>query len=130
MRVPDTTTSLIFSKYGPAIHFQTFLDLTAKAQYQNIQAIIAARGDGPVPQSSLKWSERKLYIKISRPLAQEDLTWSMLADTLEGLRLFFDGLQGWFETSITILDDTAGPVGDGSVLFWCFFFILTRTMST
>lgn len=118
MRVPDTTTSLIFSKYGPPIHFQTFLELIGKAQYQLVQGVIAARGDGPVPQTKFEWSEKKLYISISRPLAQEDLTWLMLADTLEGLRLFFDGLQGWFELSVTILDDIAGPVGEGSVSFW------------
>ena len=57
-------------------------------------------------------------MRISRPLAQTDLTWLMLADTLEGLREFFDGLSGWFETEVTILDDTAGPVGSGSVKFW------------
>ena len=111
MRVPDTTTSLIFSKYGPPIHFQTFLDLTAKAQYQVVKAVAAAHGDGPVPQANFEWDQDKLYIRISRPLAQQDLTWLILADTLEGLRLFFGSLQGWFQTSITILDDTAGPVG-------------------
>ena len=78
----------------------------------------AAHGDGPVAQPNLEWSEGKLFIRISRPLAQEDLTWGILADTLEGLRYFFDGLRGWFETSITILDDIAGPVGSGSVSFW------------
>ena len=41
----------------------------------------------------------------------------MLADTLEGLRIFFDGLHRWFEPSITILDDVAGIVGDGSISF-------------
>ena len=116
MRVPDTTTSLIFSKYGPAIHFQTFLDLAAKTQYQLIKAVIAAGGDGPVSQPNYEWSEKKLCFRISRPVAQEDLTWLILADTLEGVRLFFDG-WGWFETSITILDDTAGPVGDGSITY-------------
>lgn len=116
MRVSDTTTSLIFSKYGPPIHFQTFLDLTAKSQYQLLNAVAAARGDGPVRQPNFEWSEDRLYIRISRPLAQQDLTWLMLADTLEGLRVFFDA-QGWFETSITILDDIAGPVGDGSITF-------------
>ena len=118
MRVPGTTTSLIFSKYGPPILSETFLNLIARAQYRIGRAMVAAHGDGPIPQSNLKWSEGKLCIEISRPLAQEDLTWLMLADTLEGLRLFFDGLRGWFETSITILDDTAGPVGSGSVTFW------------
>ena len=117
MRVRDTTTSLIFSKYGPPIHFETFLNLIARAQYQIGRAVVAAHGDGPVPQPNLQWSEGRLYIRISRPLAQEDLTWLMLADTLEGLRCFF-GHYGWFETSITILDDTAGPVGSGSVTFW------------
>lgn len=117
MRVPDTTTSLIFSKYGPPIHFQTFLDLAAEAQYQIVHAVVAAHGDGHVPQPNFEWSKDRLYIRISRPLAQQDLTWLMLADTLEGSRAFFSGLHGWFETSITILDDTAGPVGSGSITF-------------
>lgn len=115
MRVPDTTTSIIFSKYGPPIHFETFFNLVAKAQYQVTKAVAAAHGDGPVSQPSFEWSEQKLYIKFSRPLAQSDLTWLMLADTLEGVRLFFGGSRGWFETSITILDDTAGPVGAGRI---------------
>ncbi len=118
MRVPGTTTSLIFSKYGSPIHYYIFIELIAITQYQLIGAVIAAHGDGPVRQSNFEWSEKRLFIRISRPLSREDLTWSMLADTLEGLRVFFDGLERWFETSITILDDTAGPVGDGSVFFW------------
>ena len=117
MRVPGTTTSLIFSKYGPPVHFQTFLELVAKVQYEIIGDIIAAHGDGPVSPVKFEWSEKKLFISISRPLARQDLTWMMLADTIEGLRVFFDGLQGWFETSITILDDTAGPVGDGRMFY-------------
>lgn len=118
LRVPDTTTTLIFGKYGPPIHFETFLNLISKAQYQTVQDVIAARGDGPVSRSKFKWTEKIHHVTISRPLAQEDLTWLMLADALEGLRLFFDGLQGWFETKFTILDDTAGIVGSGSVDFW------------
>ncbi|MCJ1450872.1 hypothetical protein MMC28_001206 [Mycoblastus sanguinarius] len=118
MRVSGTTTSLIFSKYGPPIGDSTFLTLIANAQYQIVQAVIAARGDGPVPQPNFEWEVRNLYVRISRPLAQTDLTWLMLADTLEGLREFFEGLRGWFETEITILDDRAGPVGSGSVNFW------------
>lgn len=59
-----------------------------------------------------------LCIRIGRrSVGREDLTWLMVADTLEGLRVFFDGLQGWFELSVTILDDVAGPVGEGSVSF-------------
>lgn len=76
-----------------------------------------ARGDGPVSRPNFEWSEKKLFIRISRPLAQDDMTWLMLADTLEGTRGFFAGLRGWFETEITILDDAAGPVGSGSVTF-------------
>ena len=117
MRVHDTTTSLIFSKYGPPIHFETFLNLIATAQYQVAKAIAAAHGDEAVQESKFEWSEDRLYIRISRPLSREELTWLMLTDTLEGLRVFFGGERGWFETSITILDDTAGPVGDGSITF-------------
>ena len=116
MRVRGTTTSLIFSKYGPPIYLQTFLELVAKAQYAIIGEVVSAHGDGPVPRSTVEWSEKSLYLDISRPLARDDLTWLMLADMLEGLRVFF-GVQGWFETSITILDDTAGPVGDGRIFF-------------
>lgn len=117
MRVPDTTTSLIFSKYGLPVHYSTVLDLVAKAQYEIIRDIIAVRGDGPVAPARFEWVDKSLHIVLSRPLAREDLTWMMLADTVEGLRVFFDGLQGCFETSITILDDTAGPVGNG----WLFY---------
>ena len=114
MRVPYTTTSLIFSKYGPSVYFAPVLNLIARAQYQIGRAIAEAHGDGPISQPNFEWSVGNLYIRISRPLAQEDLTWLMLEDTLEGLRLFY-ALYGWFETSITILDDTEGPVGSGSV---------------
>ena len=117
LRVSGTTTSLIFSKYGGPILCESFLTVIAKAQYEIVQAIVAARGDGPVSQPNFEWCEQKLYLRISRPLAREDLTWLMLADTLEGTRGFFAG-RGWFETEITILDDTAGPVGGGSITFW------------
>lgn len=83
-----------------------------------VRAVVAARGDGPVPRPSFEWSEKKLYVRLSRPLARDDLTWLMLADTLEGVRGFFGGLQGCFETEITILDDTVGPVGSGNIVFW------------
>ena len=117
MRVHDTTTSLIFSEYGSSIKPQTLLELIADAQYQVVQEVIAAHGDGPVLQPDWEWVEERLYLRITRPDAREYLTWLMLADTLEGLRNFFDGLQGWFETRFTILDDTAGPVGEGIVTF-------------
>lgn len=117
MRVAGTTTSLIFSKYGPPIHYATFLELICRAQYQIVQGIAAARGDGPVPQPNFEASRGTLFVKIGRPLAKSDLTWLMLADTIEGLRAFFDG-RGWFETRITVLDDTAGPVGWGNVGYW------------
>lgn len=112
MRVHDTTTSIIFSKYGSSTKPQTLLELIANVQYRIVQAVIAEHGDGPVSQSHLEWSEKGLYLRM---IAQEDMTWLMLADTLEGLREFFNGLQRWFETSITILDDTAGPVADGII---------------
>ena len=114
MRVHDTTTSIIFSNYGTPTHAQTFLELIANAQYQVIQEVVAAHGDGPVLQPEWEWYENSLYLRI---IAREYMTWLMLADTVEGLRNFFDGLQGWFETRFTILDDTAGPVGEGIVTF-------------
>ena len=114
MRVHDTTTSIIFSGYGAPIQPQTLLELIAIAQYQVVQEIVATHGDGPVLQPHWEWYEERLYLRI---IAREYLTWLMLADTLEGLRDFFNGLQGWFQTRFTILDDTAGPVGEGIVTF-------------
>ncbi len=114
MRVAGTTTSLIFSKYGSGLYFATCLDLIAKAQYEIVQGMAVTHGDGPVPKPEFYWSQERLSVKISRPFAQLDLTWLMLADTLEGLRVFLIK-YGWFETMITVLDDTAGPVGYGRV---------------
>ena len=116
MRVADTTTSLIFSKYGSTLYFATFLDLICKAQYQIVQGMAASHGDGPVSQPDFEWVQERLSVEISRSFARLDLTWLMLADTLEGLRVFFIR-YGWFETTITVLDDTAGPVGYGSVKY-------------
>ena len=59
------------------------------AQYEVVKAVAAAHGDKAVEESNFEWSEDGLYIRISRPLAREDLTWLMLTDTLEGLRVFF-----------------------------------------
>ena len=118
MRVPGTTTSLIFGKYGPPVHSQTILELIARAQYRTVQAVAAARGDGPIQLPSLFFSEKSLHLKIGRTPNDYSLTWLMLANTLEGVRLFFHRLQGWFETEFTILDDTAGPVAQGSLTSW------------
>ena len=81
------------------------------------RAIAAADVDKSVPEPNFEWSEDRLYIRISRPLSREDLTRLMLTDTLEGLRVCFGGSRWWIETSITVLDDTAGPVGDGAATF-------------
>ena len=115
LRVPGTSTSVIFSKYGTPLHYVTVMALVAKTQYDIVQEVVAARGDGPVAEPRYQWDEDRTAIKITRPLSSAQLTWLMVADTVEGIRLFFEGLQGWFETSITILDDEAGIVGTGWV---------------
>lgn len=74
----------------------------------------ATRGDGPVPKPEFYWVQERLSVTIIRPFAQLDLTWLMLADALEGLRVFLMR-YGWFETEIDVLDDTAGPVAHGRV---------------
>ena len=58
-----------------------------------------------------------MHIRVQRPLGEESLTWLMLADTVEGLRLFFEEVHAWFEMRVTILDDTAGVVGSGVVRY-------------
>ena len=64
------------------------------------------------------WLEKKLAIKIRRSPINEYFTWLMLADALEGIRIFFDNLQGWFESRVAILDDTAGLVAEGMIYDW------------
>ncbi len=70
---------------------------------------------GYSPQAPRPFSSNLLCSTIlSLPFAQLDLIWSMLADTLPGLRVFMIK-YGWFETMITVLNDTPGPVGYGRV---------------
>lgn len=114
MRVAGTPTSLIFSKYGSGLYFGTCLDLISKAQYQIVRGIALSRGDAPVPQPDFIWTQERLEVTISRPFAQLDLTWLMLADALEGLRVFLIR-YGWFETEVDVLDDRKGPVAHGRV---------------
>ncbi len=114
MRVSGSTTSLIFSKYGQPIDSSGFYRIITWAQYVIIQGVIKSRGDGPVPAPIYEWSHGRLNVKIVRPLASQDLTWLMLANSLEGLKDFFDE-YGWFVCQITVLDDTLGPVATGSV---------------
>ena len=88
------------------------------AQYHVILNVVSAFAAAHRDKSvNFEYSEDRLYIRISRPLAREDLTWLMLTETLEGLMVIFGASYGWFETSITILDDTADPVGDGTIAF-------------
>ena len=117
LRVPDTTTTLIFSKYGPPLDLLSIANLLAKAQYALIRSIIAASGDGPVSQLRYEWTEGRTFMRIWRSSGANYLTWLMMTDTVEGVRVFFDDLRGCFEMQVTILDDTAGVVGGGSVGF-------------
>ena len=89
--------------------------MIAQGQYRTVRAAVAAQGDGPILQPTLLFSENSLRLRITRTSKEYNFTWLMLADTLDGVRLFFDRLQGWFETEITILDETVGPVGRGSL---------------
>lgn len=114
IRVQGTTTSLILSKYGPPIDEIRFYKIMTRAEYIIIQGVIHAHGDGPVPSPNYDWSQGRLYVRFVRPLASQDLTWLMLASSLEGLKDFFDE-YGHFECQITVLDDMLGPVATGSV---------------
>lgn len=117
MRVPHTTTTLVFGRYGPSIDPYVGLNLIAGAQYQMIQHIVEARGDGPASDVYFQWVQNRLYIEVRRLRVEEVLTWLMLADMLEGVRLFFRMQGWWFETAITLLDDTAGLVASGQIVF-------------
>ena len=72
-------------------------------------------GTAPVPEVRYQWDEGRTAIKISRPMARAGLTWLDMADTVEGIRLFFEQCGAWFELQFEILDDDEGPVGTGWV---------------
>ena len=110
-RVPGTTTSLIFSKYGTAIERERLLSILVRAQYSVVKSVVAARGDGPIPQPNLKWNFARLYVSVNQQL---EMTWLMLADTLTGIEDFMQD-YGYVTVQFTVLDDTAGPVGSGNV---------------
>ena len=44
------------------------------------------------------------------------MTWLMLAQTLEGIVQFMED-YGWIAVKFTVLDDEAGPVGTGTLLY-------------
>ena len=115
-RVAGTTTSIILSKYGRLIDRLGFYRLIVNAQYAIIQGVLGAHGDQPVPAPNYDWSYGRLFVHLVRPLASQELTWSMVANTLRGLQDFYDN-YGWFECDIVVLDDTLGPVATGSVRY-------------
>ena len=80
-----------------------------------VKFVVATRGDGSVSRRSSKRVEDRLTIINHGLSAHQDLTWLMLADSLNGIRVFFRRLQRWLETEITILDDIARIVGNGTI---------------
>ncbi|KAF6236260.1 hypothetical protein HO173_005891 [Letharia columbiana] len=111
LRVHGTTTSLVFGKYTAPVSPFDLVGIVEKAQFEIVQSVVKARGDAPIAQPTFEWRHGRLYVRVEHELA---LTWLVMAEALHGLRDFGDE-YGFWGLSFTVLDDTAGIVGSGSV---------------
>ncbi len=77
--------------------------------------MVEARGDGPIAQPTFEWRHGRTYVRVEqRDLAGGGLSWVVLAEALHGVREFGETF-GVFGVRFTVLDDTVGVVGSGSV---------------
>lgn len=76
-----------------------------------MNAVVEARGDGPIAQPTFEWRHGRLYVRMEHQL---ELTWLVMAQALHGI-LDFGDEYGFRGCVFTVLDDTKGVVGSGSV---------------
>ena len=112
-RIHGTSTSLILGKYGARVSALDLVGIVAKAQYQIVNAVVRARGDGPVEQPTFEWRHGRLYVRVEQQHRLE-LSWLVMAEALSGV-LEFGYTFGFFGCEFTVLEDTVGVVGSGSV---------------
>lgn len=87
------------------------MSIVEKAQYEVVSSVVRARGDGPIAQPTFEWRHGRVYVRVEHGL---ELTWLVMAEALHGV-VEFGYSYGFFGCVFTVLDDTAGVVGSGSV---------------
>ena len=84
-----------------------------EAQGTIIEAIVAAKGDGPMPRLRPLWWYRGAQIQM---YPGEQMTWVMLSHMFTGIVAFVEKFTA-VSMSVEILDETLGPVGTGSISY-------------
>jgi len=81
-------------------------------RYEIVQGAIKARGDAPIAQPNFEWHLGRLHVRLNNP--NLELTWMVMSEAIQGLRMWGWDV-GFITTEFTILDDTVGPVGSGTI---------------
>ena len=84
-----------------------------EAQATIIEAIVAAKGDGPMPRLRPLWWYRDAQMKI---YPGDKMTWLMLSHTFTGIVSFIE-MYAAVAMQIEILDITHGSVGVGVISY-------------
>ena len=113
MRVPHTQTYIIFSHYGREISSESFVRLCFEAQATIIEAIVAAKGDGPMPRLRPLWWYADTEMMI---FPSDKMTWLMLSHAFTGLVSFVERFAA-VAMEIQILDVSLGSVGVGVISY-------------
>lgn len=104
---------MIFSQYGRGISSESLVRMCFEAQATIIEAIVAAKGDGPMPRLRPLWWYRNVQIKI---YPGDKMTWLMLSHTFTGIVSFIE-MYAAVAMQVEILDVTHGSVGVGIVSY-------------
>lgn len=111
MRVAHTQTYIIFSQYGREISSESLVRLCFEAQATIIEAIVVAKGDGPMPRLRPLWWYGDAQMKIN---PGDEMTWLMLSHTFTAIVSFVERYAA-IAMEIEILDITHGSVGWGVI---------------
>ena len=113
LRVAHTTTHIIFAQYSRRILSEDVVRMCFEAQATIIEAIVAAKGDGPMPRLRPFWWYGTAQMKI---YPGDEMTWVMLSHSFTGIVTFVEKFVA-VSMQIEILDDTLGSVGTGSISY-------------
>ena len=113
LRVDNTRTYIIFSKYGRRISSNDVVRMCFEAQAAVIEAIVINKGDGPMPRlRPLHW-----YHDIQMRIAPGGkMSWLMLSHTLNGIVQFLEMFSA-VTVQFEVLDTEYGPVGTGDISY-------------
>ena len=119
IRVFNTPTTLILAGFGSVLQKIEVLDVLFQGQSDVINGLVASKGNAPIERLAFTyWSEEaKLYLKIE-PARGQLMKWLMLAQTFQGILQFMEIYGYHMVRKFTVLDDEAGIVGWGTLVYY------------